>query len=93
MKTLKLLGVAAFLAVSVQGINLGKCMGCHGKTFEKHAMGKSKIVKDMNSTAIVESIQGYQNNEGGPLKMIMKGQVKTLTEEEVKEVANLIKNI
>ena len=36
------LGVAAFAAV-----NLGACKGCHGAHFEKHALGKSKVVKDM----------------------------------------------
>ena len=32
-------GVAAFAAV-----NLAACKGCHGANFEKHALGKSKIV-------------------------------------------------
>jgi len=64
-------GVAAFAAV-----NLGACKGCHGANFEKKALGKSKIVKDMTKAEVSASLIGYKNGTyGGPMKGVMKGQV------------------
>ena len=72
-------------------INLKSCAGCHGATFEKKALGKSKIVKDMNATAISEALIGYKNDKGGPMKGIMKGQTVKYSDEELKEIAKEIK--
>jgi cytochrome c-type protein NapB len=64
-------GVAAFGAV-----NLGACKGCHGVDFEKAALGKSKIVKDMTKAEVTKSLQGYKaGTYGGAMAGVMKGQV------------------
>lgn len=64
-----------------------KCFACHGLNFEKVALGKSKVVKDMTSEEISKSLQGYQKGEGGPMKGIMIAQVKGLTEKDIKEIS------
>jgi len=66
-----------------------KCVACHGVHGGKHALGKSKIIKDLNSSEIVTALDGYKNNTyGGPLKMIMKGQVSKLSDDEISSVAD-----
>ena len=64
-------GVAAFGAV-----NLGACKGCHGADWEKAALGKSKIVKDMSKAEVTKALQGYKaGTYGGSMAGVMKGQV------------------
>lgn len=81
-------------SVSAQAANITKCYGCHGTKFEKKALGKSQIVKDLNSTQIVEALNGYQKGTyGGSMKMVMKGQIKDLNETQIVDVAKAIKNL
>jgi len=73
-------GVAAFAAV-----NLGACKGCHGANFEKHALGKSKIVKDLTKAEVSAALVGYKaGTYGGPMKGIMKGQVAKYSDADLK---------
>ena len=73
-------GVAAFAAV-----NLGACKGCHGANFEKKALGKSKIVKDMTKAEVNDAMVGYKNGTyGGPMKGVMKGQVARYSEADLR---------
>jgi len=75
-------GVAAFAAV-----NLAACKGCHGANFEKHALGKSKIVKDMTKAEIVTALVGYKHGTyGGPMKGVMKGQVARYSDADLKNI-------
>ena len=74
------LGVAAFAAV-----NLGACKGCHGANFEKHALGKSKIVAELTKQQVSDALVGYKNGTyGGAMKGIMKGQVAKYSEADLK---------
>ncbi len=41
------------------------CVGCHGQNFEKAALGKSKIVKDMTKDEIVKALKGYKDGSYG----------------------------
>jgi cytochrome c-type protein NapB len=80
------LGVAAFAAV-----NLGACKGCHGQNFEKHALGKSKIVKDLTKAEVAEALVGYKNGTfGGPMKGVMKGQVARYSVADLKAAAQVL---
>ena len=73
-------GVAAFAAV-----NLGACKGCHGANFEKHALGKSKVVKDMTKAEVSNALVGYKHGTyGGPMKGVMKGQVARYSDADLK---------
>ena len=84
-----LIASTALYAVSTAG-----CAGCHGKNFEKHAMGKSKVVKDMTHAEIATALKGYKaGTYGGAMKGLMKGQVATYTDAQIKEVAKYISGL
>jgi cytochrome c-type protein NapB len=88
------LGLVAVLAIGADcaDINIKACASCHGATFEKKALGKSKIVKDMNETAISEALIGYKNGSyGGSMASIMKGQVLKYDDKELEDAAVRIK--
>ena len=58
------------------GVNAGACKGCHGQSFEKKALGKSKDVSAMTHADIATALKGYKaGTYGGPMKGLMKGQV------------------
>jgi len=68
--------------------NEAGCTGCHGANFEKAAMGKSKIVKEMTAEEITTALNGYKDGSyGGPMKAIMKGQATGMSEEDIKAFA------
>ncbi len=68
-----------------------RCSTCHGNNGEKVALGKSKIIKDMTKQEIIDSLKGYKNGTyGGPMKGLMTGQVKTLNDASIKEIADYI---
>lgn len=79
-------------ADSVQGeIDFKACSGCHGKTGEKHALGKSKIIKDLSKQDIVAALNGYKNGTyGGSMKAVMKGQVSRLDEKKIDDISDFI---
>jgi cytochrome c-type protein NapB len=66
-------------------VNLGACKGCHGANFEKKALGKSKIVKDMTKNEVATALVGYKKGTyGGSMKGVMKGQVARYSEEALR---------
>jgi len=68
------------------------CIGCHGKSFEKKAMGKSKVVKEMSKEDIVTALKGYKDGSyGGAMKAMMKGQVASLSDADMEAIADSIK--
>ena len=70
-------------------VNTTACAGCHGKDFEKKAMGKSKVVKDMSKADIEKALSGYKDGSyGGAMKALMVGQVKSLDEAQIKVIAD-----
>ena len=76
------LGAATAL---MAGVNAGACKGCHGAHFEKHALGKSKVVKDMTKAEVSNALVGYKHGTyGGPMKGVMKGQVARYSEADLK---------
>jgi cytochrome c-type protein NapB len=83
--------VLACSAIAFAGVNLGACKGCHGNNFEKKALGKSKIVKDMTKADVAKALVGYKNGTyGGPMKGLMRGQVAKYSEADLKAAAELI---
>ncbi len=69
-----------------------KCAGCHGQNGEKPALGKSAIITGQDTAKTVEQLAGYkagtlnQHGMGG----VMKGQVASMDEATIKEVADYI---
>lgn len=72
-----------------------KCMGCHGTSFEKSALGgKSKIVSQMSNEEIKKSLLGYKDGTyGGKYQRVMQGTVSYQTEEELVILADYITQI
>lgn len=69
-----------------------KCAGCHGQNGEKSALGKSAIIKGEDAAKTVELLKGYKAgtlNQHG-MGALMKGQVASLSDEQIKEVADYI---
>ena len=93
IKVLKVLTVGSLLASSaLYAASTAACTGCHGASFEKKAMGKSKIVKDMSKEEIVAALKGYKDGSyGGAMKGLMKGQVAALSDADMAAIAESIK--
>ena len=73
------------------GVNAGACKGCHGADFSKHALGKSKVVKDMTHNEIATALKGYKaGTYGGPMKGLMKGQVAKYSDADLEAFAQTI---
>jgi len=93
IKVLKVFTLGSLLASSaLYAASTAACAGCHGASFEKKAMGKSKIVKDMSKADIVAALKGYKDGSyGSAMKGIMKGQVAALSDADIEAIANSIK--
>jgi len=84
--------LSLFASSAIYAANIAACTGCHGKNFEKKALGKSKIVKDMSKEDIVKALKGYKaGTYGGAMKATMAGQVKALSDADMEAIANQIK--
>lgn len=92
MKTLLLiLGITSILAASDGAALFQKCAACHGSHAEKHALGKSKIIKDFTKDEVITALKGYQDGSyGGAMKAVMKGQVAAMSESDIESVATYI---
>jgi len=79
-------------ATSAYAVGTAACAGCHGQYFEKAALGKSKIVKDMSLKDIVNALKGYKaGTYGGAMKQIMVNQVKDLKDSDIEALSLLMK--
>ena len=76
-------------------VNLGACAGCHGSHFEKHALGKSKIVKDMNASTISKELIQYKKGTLNQYGMgnLMKAQVAKYSIKDLNNTGKRIKSI
>ncbi|MDD3008951.1 MAG: cytochrome C [Arcobacter sp.] len=80
--------IAAATAASLSAASIAACATCHGASFEKAALGKSQIVKGWDAAKIEASLKGYKDGTyGGPMKGVMTGQVKNLTEADIKDIS------
>ncbi|CAI6148469.1 MAG: Cytochrome c-553 [uncultured Sulfurimonas sp.] len=86
MKKIIIASVTALTLASTlaAGVVAAKCVGCHGKSFEKKAMGKSKIVAEMSHADIATALKGYKvGSYGGPMKGLMKGQISKYSDADL----------
>lgn len=91
-KIWKLIAIGTLMLTTASGASTAVCKGCHGQNWEKAAMGKAKLVKDMSKAQIVKALKGYKNGTyGGPMKGLMKAQVKNLSEADIETMAADIK--
>jgi len=74
----------ALTTAAAAAVEAGACLGCHGANWEKVALGKSKVVKDMTHAEVATALKGYKNGTyGGAMKGLMGGQVGRYTEAEL----------
>jgi cytochrome c-type protein NapB len=92
-RIVKTVTLGALLASSsAYAVSIAACAGCHGQHFEKAAMGKSKIVKDMSLKDIVIALKGYKTGTyGGAMKQVMVNQVKNLKDSDLEAMSLLMK--
>ena len=81
----------ALATAAMANVNAHACAGCHGAHFEKHALGKSKIVAHMSHADIAHALKGYKHGTyGGPMKGVMKGQVAKYSDHDLEAFAQTI---
>lgn len=92
-KLIKMVALGAILTTSsIYAVSVTGCTGCHGQHFEKAAMGKSKIVKDMSLKEIVNALKGYKaGTYGDTMKQMMVAQVENLSDSDMEAISLLIK--
>jgi cytochrome c553 len=70
------------------------CSACHGQYGDKHALGKSAIIKNLSSAEIYRRLKGYKNKTyGRAMAGIMYGQVQRYNDEELESLAQYISNL
>ncbi len=68
-----------------------KCAGCHGSKAEKKAMGKSAVINAFSSQEVQKALKGYKDGTyGGAMKALMKGQVSSLSDADIKALSEYI---
>jgi cytochrome c553 len=71
-----------------------KCAGCHGMNGEKHALGKSQIIKGWSVEKVETALKGYKDGTyGGASKSFMKAQVANLSDADIKALAEYISQL
>ncbi|HEY9129468.1 MAG TPA: nitrate reductase cytochrome c-type subunit [Sulfurovum sp.] len=91
-KIVKVVALGAFLTTNTYAVSVAACTGCHGQYFEKAALGKSKIVKDMSYKEIKDAMMGYKNGTyGDTMKGVMVAQVKNLSDDDIEAMSLLMK--
>lgn len=76
--------ICCLLGTNVFAFSLSACMGCHGKNFEKRALGKSEVVKDMTKEDIKERLHYFKTSNS-----IMKSYASRLSDKEISQIANV----
>lgn len=101
-KVLITLGIVGLMFSSIQAnevsselnAKIKKCAACHGSDFTKKALNKSQIVSDFSNENLVASLKGYKDGSyGGAMKVLMKGQLNTWTDEDIVNFANYLKPV
>jgi cytochrome c553 len=70
------------------------CLGCHGASADKPALGKSKIIKGWNVSKIEDALNGYKDGTyGGAMKGLMKAQASKLSSADIKAVSEYISKL
>lgn len=72
-----------------------KCAGCHGAEGKTKALGKSEVIAGQAVANLVAKLRGYKagtRNVHG-MGMLMKGQAASLSDENLKNVAEYISSL
>ncbi len=72
------------LDISVFGSYITICQRCHGKVFEKRALGRSRIVRDLKKEEIIKRLNYFKISNS-----IMKSYASRLNKKQIREIANI----
>jgi len=76
---------------NTSSVNVRACHSCHGRYFDKRALGKSAIVRNMSSRQIAIALKGYKNGTyGGAMKVLMRGQVAKYSDSSLEAFSKTI---
>lgn len=71
-----------------------RCAGCHGVDGKKQALGKSKKINEFTGDETLTALKGYGDGSyGGAMKGVMKGQVTSLKEQDLKDLSAYISTL
>lgn len=66
----------------------GACQGCHGSSWDKIALSKSRVVSTLSAEEIATALIGYKNKTyGSDLRDLMHAQVARYSDDELREFA------
>ncbi len=75
----------------VNAIELGVCKGCHGRFFEKKALGNSIKVNHMTRDQIMKALKGYHDGTYGRSQArVMVNVMISYTDSEIRKMADKI---
>lgn len=78
-------------AVDGAALFASKCASCHGSNAEKAALGQSQIIAGWSEQKLKDAINGYKDGSyGRNMKMLMKGQVGSLSDEQINALAAFV---
>jgi cytochrome c553 len=80
----KIIFVVIFLHASAFASFIRVCQDCHGKTFEKRAIGRSKIVKNLKKEEIIKRLNYFKTSNS-----IMKSYASGLSKKQISQIANV----
>ena len=70
------------------------CAGCHGANAQKSALNKSQVIQGWSKERIKSALVGYQEGTyGSTMKGLMKGQVASLSQEDIAMVSEYISKL
>ena len=72
-----------------------KCVSCHGADGKTKALGKSEVIAGQSAADLEKKISEYKagtRNVAG-MGMLMKGQVSSLSDEDIKAIAEYISSL
>ena len=68
-----------------------KCATCHGQSAEKSALNVSEVIAGWEVSRTVDALNGYKaGTYGKNMKGMMQGQVKMISDSEIKALAEFI---
>ncbi len=82
LKKIFLVFLALHVEMSASYIKV--CQNCHGKTFEKRALGRSRVVKDLSKDEIIQRLEYFKTSNS-----IMKSYASGLSDKQIKQIANV----
>jgi len=91
---LLILASTNLFASDVQGM-VQKCVGCHGSDFSKAPLGKTNhIAKGKSTNSLYEELISFRNpEEGDSGEILMQGQIKEFSDEQLKQIAKYISSL